>query len=238
VSAEAALVATLRDAGVVRWPCLDPKTCSILSGAADRAYQQVGVAAPPGYLPTAASLPLPLHAELDFNTPLGAALDPLAATLDVLASQALPLVRAALGSAATPLRGQRWLRRQYPTHLAPPGQSPHGWHQDGALHFDFLTGPDPHTVRPRALLTLWVPLVACGHDAPGLALVPRRLDRLLAPVELSDQAVTQRWGAEVWTPHLAAGEALLFAGDLLHRTARTAAMDRARTSLELRFESP
>lgn len=233
-----AVVTALRDAGVVRWPGLDGKFCETLNNFADLAYRLAAARPPVGFLPTAASMPLPLRAELRPDDPLSAALAPLASALDALATRALPLVRAVLGAAAAALPGQRWLRRQYPRSLAPSGHSPHGWHQDGALHFDFFGGPDPDTVRPRRLLTLWVPLVACGVDAPGLALVRRRLDRLLAPLALTEAAVAQAWGTEIWTPQLAAGEGLLFAGDLLHRTAHTAAMDRVRTSLELRFEMP
>lgn len=222
----------LRADGVVTWPCLSPESCGALCAVADAVYAEVARHPPPGYLPTAASVPVPDTAESP------ATLAPLAAALDALVAAALPGVRALLGSTARALPGQRWLRRQHPRHLAPAGHAPHGWHQDGALHFDFLHGPDPAEVAPRALLTLWVPLVPCGVEAPGLMVLRRRWPHLLAPAALVDAAEAMRWAEAGWTPSLAAGEALLFTGDLLHRTAVAPAMRRTRTSLELRFEAP
>jgi hypothetical protein len=143
--------------------------------------------------------------------------------------EALPgLVAQRLGAAPRLLASQCWVRRAQP---------PHHWHQDGALHFDFLAhgGPPP----PDALLTMltcWIPLDDCGADAPGLEWLPASPARLLQPQELGNAALRARFGASASEhPALAAGEALLFDGALLHRTHWRPTMTRPRTSIELRF---
>jgi hypothetical protein len=133
---------------------------------------------------------------------------------------------------------QAWVRRQYAPSRYPPFHAPHGWHQDGALGFDYLSHRDGK-FPPDALLsmvTCWIALGPCGADAPGLELVTRRLESLLAPAELTDQCLRARFRPEeFWRPVLEAGDALLFRGDLLHRTHVTPAMTEDRTSIELRF---
>jgi hypothetical protein len=133
---------------------------------------------------------------------------------------------------------QAWVRRQYPPGKYPPLHAPHGWHQDGALGFDFLAEPGgmvpPEAVLPMA--TCWIALNSCGQDAPGLELVRPRLNTLLAPAELADERVRGRFAPEdFWRPTMEPGDALLFRGDILHRTYVTPLMTRQRTSLELRF---
>jgi hypothetical protein len=133
---------------------------------------------------------------------------------------------------------QAWVRRQFAPGNYPPLHAPHGWHQDGALRFDYFSHPDG-IFPPDALLsmvTCWIALTPCGVDAPGLEIVTRRLDGLLAPTDLVEDRVRARFAAgEFWRPILAPGDALLFRGDLLHRTHVTPAMTRDRTSIELRF---
>lgn len=133
---------------------------------------------------------------------------------------------------------QCWLRRQYPPGAAPPGHHPHAWHQDGALGFDFLgaAGHERDTADDLlAMVTFWIPLVPCGVDAPGLELIDAPMGRLLRPDELVPSRLRERHAPEDFVrPVLAAGDALLFGGDVVHRTHLTATMTRARTSLELR----
>jgi ectoine hydroxylase-related dioxygenase (phytanoyl-CoA dioxygenase family) len=111
---------------------------------------------------------------------------------------------------------------------------PHGWHQDGALHHDFLarpTGGPPPLLLP--MWTAWIALTPCGTDAPSLAWV-RAAQPALLPVEaLTDAAVRAR-GQPIEHAVLAAGDALLFDGHLLHATHHTPQMLAARTSIELR----
>ena len=86
------------------------------------------------------------------------------------------------------------------------------------------------------MITSWITLDSCGVDAPGLEFVTRSLHRLLKPAELVDDSVRATFSAsEFWQPSLAPGDALLFAGDILHRTHVSSSMTSDRTSLELRF---
>jgi hypothetical protein len=136
---------------------------------------------------------------------------------------------------------QCWVRRQYAPGRAPPHHAPHSWHQDGALNFDFAA----HVGKPLPadgvleMLTCWITLTPCGVDAPGLEIVDQPIARLLAPHELTPDAVAARYGAPSFAcPTLNPGDALLLRGDTLHRTHVTPSMTRDRTSIELRFFKP
>ncbi len=148
----------------------------------------------------------------------------------------------ALGPTPALLSDHCWIRHQRPPVARGPGHTPHSWHQDGALGFDFLAaGPPPHPADALLdLVTCWLPLDDCGQDAPSLAwLAPAA--RALWPVhDLNDEAVDAHRQGLVPAPVLQhavlpAGEALLFGGGLLHRTHATATMTRPRTSLEWRW---
>lgn len=124
---------------------------------------------------------------------------------------------------------QSWVRH---------GRPPHGWHQDGALRFDFLAHAGRALPSDAALdmRVCWIALTPCGEEAPGLEWVDSSLDRLLRPAELTDESVGSRFAPDLLVhPCLQPGDALLFDGLLLHRTHLTSAMRRARASLELRF---
>jgi ectoine hydroxylase-related dioxygenase (phytanoyl-CoA dioxygenase family) len=150
--------------------------------------------------------------------------------LQELADSALCLpLEQALGPAPWCDIDQSWLRH---------GRPPHSWHQDGALRHDFLAHAGRSAPADAALemRTLWIALTPCGRDAPGLQWVDTTLNRLLSPAELTAQAVAGRFGsARLRHPELAAGQALLFDGLLLHRTHLTPDMRGMRASLELRF---
>jgi hypothetical protein len=131
-----------------------------------------------------------------------------------------------------------WWRRQYPAQAAPPHHHPHAWHQDGALGHDFVARPggsgDAAGLLPVA--TCWIALVPCGVDAPGLELVRPSPARVLGLAELDDAALRQATPSAAFErPMLAAGDALVFGGAVVHRTHVGLAMTRVRTSLELRF---
>lgn len=133
---------------------------------------------------------------------------------------------------------QSWVRRQYAPRHYPPLHAPHGWHQDGALGFDFLSHPDGIFPSDALLpmVTCWIALGPCGVEAPGLEIVKRRLETLLPPPELADGKVRARFGPEeFYRPAMEAGDAVLMRGDILHRTFVTPEMTRDRTSIELRF---
>ena len=112
------------------------------------------------------------------------------------------------------------------------------WHQDGA----FL-GSGIRTVN------LWLALSHCGIDAPGLDLVPARLDRI---VETGTEGATFGWsvgpgvvarvaadaGAPVARPVFEPGDVLFFDDLFLHRTAIDPAMTRERYAVESWFFAP
>lgn len=133
---------------------------------------------------------------------------------------------------------QSWIRRQYAPVNYPPHHAPHGWHQDGALGFDFLAhgaGPYPAAALLN-MVTCWIPFTPCGVDAPGLELVTQPQPALLAPAELTEPGIRERFVIEkFWRPVMKPGDALLFRGDILHRTHVLPTMTHDRTSVELRF---
>jgi hypothetical protein len=110
------------------------------------------------------------------------------------------------------------------------------WHQDGAFLGSGI----------RAL-NVWVALTDCGLDAPGLDVVPLRLEQVLptgtggatfdwsvgpAVVEgLADRAPVVR-------PTFRAGDAMLFDDLFLHRTALDGSMTKRRYAIEAWFFAP
>ena len=104
-----------------------------------------------------------------------------------------------------------------------------GWHQDG-----FFMGQ----VRS---LNLWLALSRCGDVAPGLDIVPRRLDEFAATA--TDEAVlsyqvSQRaaeaaaGGAAIVRPVFEPGDALFFDDMCLHQTAADPSMPKPRYAIE------
>jgi hypothetical protein len=108
------------------------------------------------------------------------------------------------------------------------------WHQDGA----FL-GADVQS------LNLWLGLSACGTDAPGLDIVPRRLDEIL---QTGTEGAIFDWSVSpdlvdaldlpVLTPQFRPGDALLFDHLFLHRTGVTSGMTKERYAIESWFFAP
>jgi hypothetical protein len=110
------------------------------------------------------------------------------------------------------------------------------WHQDGA----FLG-------RGIRALNVWIALTDCGVDAPGMDLLPRRLDHI---VETGTEGAIFDWAvgpavverlavdAPVVRPGFEAGDALLFDDMFLHRTAIEPTMTRPRYAIESWFFAP
>jgi len=149
-----------------------------------------------------------------------------------------PLLMRALGGCLAIDLDQAWVRRQYAVPRYPPLHAPHGWHQDGALGFDFLAPCNTRSKRCDLLnmITCWIALTACGRDAPGLELIAGSPNALLPVRSLSDSAIRDRHPAHAfWHPLLDPGDAVLFSGEVIHRTHVTPSMEMDRTSLELRF---
>jgi Phytanoyl-CoA dioxygenase (PhyH) len=110
------------------------------------------------------------------------------------------------------------------------------WHQDGA----FLG-------RGIRVLNIWIALTDCGVDAPGLDLLPQRLDHIVETGTggaffdwAVGPAVVERLAAEapVVRPRFGAGDAMLFDEMYLHRTAIEPTMTRPRYAIESWFFAP
>ena len=112
---------------------------------------------------------------------------------------------------------------------SPPGTGS-AWHQDGA----FL-GKDIRS------LNVWLALNRCGDEAPGLDVVPRRLDRVVETGtegavfvwSVSDKLVDEVMEGEPTSrPVFDPGDALLFDHLCLHRTGTDPAMTKIRYATE------
>jgi len=109
------------------------------------------------------------------------------------------------------------------------------WHQDGAFMGDVRS------------VNVWLSLSHCGDEAPGLDLVPRRLEHLVPTggegAKLKDQVshatateAAGEWG--ILRPIFEPGDALLFDDLFLHRTATDPEMDKPRYAIESWFFGP
>lgn len=135
------------------------------------------------------------------------------------------LVEAYLGEPPLITMEKTTLRKAMPT-------APGAWHQDG------------HFMGEVRALNLWLSLSRCGDLAPGLDVVPRRLDGLVAAGEegaaldyqVSDAtAVDVARPKQVLRPVFEPGDALLFDELFLHQTAADPAMPNPRYAVESWF---
>ena len=104
------------------------------------------------------------------------------------------------------------------------------WHQDGAFMGD-----------ARAL-NLWLSLSRCGDEAPGLDLVPRRVDEIVVEheamldVELTRTKAREAAGdLEILRPIFEPGDALFFDEMFLHQTGSDPSMPNPRFAVESWF---
>ena len=114
-------------------------------------------------------------------------------------------------------------------------QSGSAWHQDGAFLGDV-----------RAL-NVWLSLSRCGDVAPGLDIVPRRIDEI---VETGTEGAIFNWSvssavaereageAGIARPIFEPGDALLFDDRFLHSTATDESMTETRYAIESWFFAP
>lgn len=145
--------------------------------------------------------------------------------------------RTGIGSVVTEYLGERpALSANKCTLRRVPLDTNVGWHQDGA----FL-GEQVRTVN------LWLALGHCGRTAPGLDLVPRRIDRVVETGtgdaifdwSVSTDVVAHEAGhAGVVRPEFAPGDALLFDHLFLHSTAVEPDMTQERHAMETWFFAP
>jgi hypothetical protein len=134
----------------------------------------------------------------------------------------LPLVEGYLGEKPLISLQKTTLRKAEPS-------VPGAWHQDGSFMGDV-----------RAL-NLWLSLSRCGDEAPGLDMVPRRLDYLvtqqteeaLLEIQVSQAMAEEAAGdKEVIRPIFEPGDALLFDDMFLHQTGSDPAMPKPRYAVE------
>jgi hypothetical protein len=207
--------------------CVAPARCSTWLAAFDAVDARDDVD-PADRQPASGSLRLRALGDTLFDQVLHAVWD----------SSAGRTVRAWLGGEGVCLVAQCWLRQQHPPARRPLHRHPHQWHQDGALacRFPVASAPDVAAEALAPLVTVWIPLLPCGVDAPSLEWIAQPTPQLLQPAELGDAAVASRFGrASRRQARLAAGDALLFGPALLHRTHVGPAMRSRRVSVELRF---
>jgi hypothetical protein len=104
-----------------------------------------------------------------------------------------------------------------------------GWHQDGAFMGEVRS------------LNLWLSLSRCGDEAPGLDIVPRRLDGLVntqTDEAMLDFQASQRTAEEaagdksILRPIFEPGDALFFDELFLHKTAAESTMPNPRYAIE------
>jgi hypothetical protein len=117
----------------------------------------------------------------------------------------------------------------------PPDSDSH-WHQDGSFLGDGLR-----------VLNIWLTLTRCGRDAPGLDLVPKRLEHVVE-TGTGDSRFGNMVGhdviakvsedAPVIRPEFEPGDALLFDELFLHSTAADPAMPKSRYAIESWFFAP
>jgi hypothetical protein len=107
-----------------------------------------------------------------------------------------------------------------------------GWHQDGAFMGDV-----------RAL-NVWLSLSRCGDEAPGMDVIPRRLDHIVPTGtegaifewSVSEQVAEQAAGdTGVLRPIFEPGDVLLFDELFLHSTAAEPEMQKSRWAIESWF---
>jgi hypothetical protein len=109
------------------------------------------------------------------------------------------------------------------------------WHQDGKFMGEVKA------------LNLWLSLSECGERAPGLDLVPRRLeqhvatqtDEAMMPNQVSQRVAEEAAGElPILRPVFEPGDALLFDELFLHKTASDPRMRRPRYAIEHWFFGP
>jgi len=133
-----------------------------------------------------------------------------------------PLVDGYLGEPAVISVHKTTLRKAAPT-------VPGAWHQDGSFMGEVRS------------LNLWLSLSHCGDIAPGLDLVPRRLDHLVArgtdeamlDIQVSQAKAEEAAGdVPIVRPIFEPGDALFFDELFLHKTASDPSMPNPRYAIE------
>ena len=129
--------------------------------------------------------------------------------------------------------GEPGLMSMHKTTLRKAAPSvPGAWHQDGTFMGDVRS------------LNLWLALSRCGDEAPGLDIVPRRLDRFVEtqtdeavlPIQASQAKVEAAAGdTPIIRPVFEPGDALFFDEMFMHKTASDPSMPHPRFAVESWF---
>jgi hypothetical protein len=109
------------------------------------------------------------------------------------------------------------------------------WHQDGAFLGEGIRS-----------LNIWLALTDCGVDAPGLEVVPQRIDQIVEKGtrgadfgwSVGQEVVDEVSGGVAALPVFRAGDAMLFDHLCLHRTGSTPSMTKTRYATETWFFAP
>ena len=101
------------------------------------------------------------------------------------------------------------------------------------------------TALANAGLNVWIPLIDCGVDAPGLEIMARRTGSILPTItsagdynqmEIDPALVYDSFPEQIrFYPTPKVGDAVLFLGTTVHRSHIAPTMTRERSSVELRF---
>jgi Phytanoyl-CoA dioxygenase (PhyH) len=135
------------------------------------------------------------------------------------------LIDAYLGEAAA-ISDQKCTLRKTPPSAG------RGWHQDGSFMGEVKA------------LNVWMALTHCGDDAPGMDIVPKRIDEILPAgtegteisIQIHEDIAREAAGdGGVVRPIFEAGDVLLFDEMFLHTTAADAAMPNTRYAIESWF---
>ncbi|MFM9043448.1 MAG: phytanoyl-CoA dioxygenase family protein, partial [bacterium] len=113
-----------------------------------------------------------------------------------------------------------------------PPSAGRGWHQDGSFMGDVKA------------LNVWMALTHCGDDAPGMDIVPKRIDEILPSgtegtdiaIQIHEDIARKAAGPDgVVRPVFEPGDVLLFDEMFLHTTAADPAMPNTRYAIESWF---
>ena len=146
--------------------------------------------------------------------------------LELLHAAGVPaLVEGYLGEPALIACQKTTLRKAEPS-------VPGAWHQDGKF------------MGPVRALNLWLSLSRCGDEAPGLDIIPKRIDHLVTvntEEAMLDYMVSQKRAEEaageagIIRPIFEPGDALFFDELFLHKTGSDPAMPKPRFAVESWF---